>query len=99
MKHTPGPWEVEGSNIVYKLPNQHWHPTVAMVSDPNDAAHHTETTVANAKLIAASPTMYKELKRIAGVPLLGEDGYCGLDRSDALGFIRIARAAIAKATE
>lgn len=53
--HTPGPWTADDSNVTSGRRN------VAIAFDPDDHAHLTPVSKANARLIAAAPEMYQWL--------------------------------------
>jgi len=94
VKHTPGPWEYheelrarmsyvgDRERVVAGIPND---------TDPKEM----EVTRANARLIAAAPTLLAALERaLQWIPTEDEDR---CEAPHAL--IRFVRAAIAKATE
>ena len=83
-KHTPGPWHIGGRTIL--------RPTLTIFHKPfglGDVAEVYEE--ANARLIAAAPELLEALKEIADTDPVD----AALDPQRA---VRIARAAIAKAT-
>lgn len=65
MKHTPGPWKVEGQtthgNLIVRAPHANCWP--AIVNAFNDSARDPEQK-ANAQLIAAAPTLFLALKAL-----------------------------------
>ena len=61
-QHTPGPWEVVGSRIC-TVANDKERITLAK-TEPGGAFAMSEQQDANAHLIAAAPTMYRELETV-----------------------------------
>jgi len=59
LNYTKGKWEIEGCNI--QTANGR---TIALAYDPDRPYHETPIALANARLIAAAPDMYKALKEI-----------------------------------
>lgn len=87
-KHTPGPWKYSTSPQPNGCPiigNTKGLGVAMLMHSVNDA-HHRETAIANAKLIAAAPDMLEALQEL--LLITGIDGT----------FSDKARAAIAKAT-
>ena len=82
-KHTPGPWRVgrDGHNILtvatYKGPYGDERSTFVAsaytVNDPSPTFKDCEELEANARLIAAAPTLLAALKRLLACSALGED--------------------------
>lgn len=99
-KHTPGPWTHRQAYTTGEPVEQVIQRGTEVLSSVHDLGNdRRDEHDANARLIAAAPELLEALETIADVPLKGEEGAGrGLDRHDASGFIRIARAAIAKAT-
>lgn len=58
-KHTAGPWEVQGNNIVATKGNV----DVAVICYSGE--HFTGEDKANARLIAAAPTMYEFIAKVS----------------------------------
>jgi hypothetical protein len=90
MKHTPGPWEIEGEgqDVVGILAMGHNH-FIAKLS-----GWATEIQDANARLIAAAPDLLEACKVALSI-IEAEQEACGIYRAHT----EIIRAAIAKATE
>lgn len=93
-KFTPGPWEVVGpfNDRIYHEPTdtvvaQAWYPGASSKS-PSPA----DTMQANARLIAAAPEMYEELKAIEALLSDPRTGKAG-----ASGSINLARSVLSKA--
>ena len=59
-KHTPGPWEVHGNNIVATKGNV----DVAVICYSGE--HFTGEDKANARLIAAAPELLEALRNVVG---------------------------------
>ncbi len=93
IKHTPGPWHIEGQDIVDD--NRLWLITRTISTDDEAIAAVDE---ANARLIAAAPDLLAALKQ-----LVTDYGDClmsdvpGPTDADGLAVFAAARAAIAKA--
>lgn len=81
--HTPGPWYVSGVTQVDQVPPSNGYPIPITTCD--DYNKSRAEAVANAKLIAAAPTMLSALQHIASTC----DGRA----------VEIARAAITEATQ
>ena len=82
--YTKGEWIADGCNVLCE------DGTVAVVYDPFDSPHTTDTAKANAHLIAAAPEIYEALANIVQ----------RLDKGLALGEtleMKPARRALAKA--
>lgn len=95
-KHTPGPWHEDGHQII----SEHGYVVAVLPNTNRDA--DSETTAADARLIAAAPDLMEAMKLIFN-PHNGESGYLPPDggtvrlRLDHPAVLK-ARAAIAKAT-
>ena len=91
-KHTPGPWRSVGSSTIYIEARLRygWVQEVCSVGPTEADKGYGEQQQANARLIAAAPELLGALIELAdcGAEAWGEDRPC----------VRIARAAIAKAT-
>jgi hypothetical protein len=64
MSHTPGPWWKDEESASVRA-NCSWNPrgtVVANAYDPEDSAHTTATSLANARLIAAAPELLEAVK-------------------------------------
>lgn len=87
-KHTPGPWEIEEESEGHSITNR------AFTGDEWCIAEvygKTDTSIANANLIAAAPDL---LEALLGVErLCAASGYIGVNGQ----YLKIVRAAIAKA--
>jgi hypothetical protein len=86
-RHTPGPWALHDISYGIRIGDIAW---IGFGS-----AYPKEEHRANARLIAAAPSMLDALEEIARLPIAGSypDGPC-LERQD----MNMVRAAIAKAT-
>lgn len=94
-KHTPGPWYSVNHRIFRTTPQTH-----VLIADCRPMGDGLALeTIANEKLITAAPELLSALQTIADAQLvdLGENGLgaVGIGKEDMM---RIARAAIAKAT-
>jgi len=110
--HTPGPWHVEGFEVLHEQPPRHrWeHESIAEVAEHYDQhrQHSAETAaqaVANAELIARAPTLlaqHAELLDAATTALnwlaYDEDGSYSIEHS-AEEIESMLRAAVAAASE
>ena len=98
IKHTPGPWEVTGSNI---RSDNHIDGTGALLLLPGPMFHayepDPEEQTANLKLAAAAPAMLSALREL--VNWFGDvrDDWAGWDGVNEV--LDQAEAAIAQATE
>jgi hypothetical protein len=92
QQHTPGPWEVDARAKPIKVCGA--GPHGGLVADVSSWWYSTEQAAANAALIAAAPELLAALVALdAGLATQAEsDGH-------AAGLRRIARAAIAAATD
>jgi hypothetical protein len=90
-KHTPGPWEVKGTNppMIYAREGLD---IIAMIDSMGEVT--LEQEAANARLIAAAPKLLAALRLVA-IDYAGETPTGSDPRSRA---IRAASAAIAEAT-
>jgi hypothetical protein len=85
IKHTPGPWVIDGSVNAENLDVINSEGRIAMIDDSRSTGWNVPTINANARLIAAAPELLEALKDAIEI-IEGT----GLDAS-------IQRAAIAKA--
>lgn len=90
-KHTPGPWSYDSEGYVYGG-EQGLIITDPSCSNPDISADQNE---ANARLIAAAPELLTALENVIQFHY-GNKGLRG--ECDHIGWVRVARAAIAKAT-
>jgi hypothetical protein len=102
VKHTPGPWELEGDvewvmddagghrHLIIRAPDG-WN--VALVQADED----DEEQVANARLIVAAPDLLAALRALVW-QIDRDDSVVWEDGSPAAAMLLDARAAIAKAT-
>lgn len=106
MNHTPGPWKwVEDTHDIMAINDslpKRWiaevlESTLTTAEKPVFVREDKEWQ-ANARLIAAAPDLLEALRAIGSALLPGEKGALRLDGKDAQGMIKIARAAILKAT-
>ncbi len=102
-KHTPGPWELDGIAIAG---SDHRMGDVCLMGDParyaGDVPSMCDNWEANARLIAAAPELLPFVELIASIPIepvVDDVPVFGLNGVYIThGTIRLARAAIAKAT-
>jgi hypothetical protein len=87
-KHTPGPWELEGLNIIKRLPKYTINITSLYVRF--SATTDQEARLANANLIAAAP----ELLEACHSALIMFDCFGG---HESTGLVEILKSAIKKA--
>ena len=66
-KHTPGPWEATGNYVRSPMHQPEGLPRGVQIVECRDGYFlpHTEEAKANARLIAAAPSMYDYLRRKA----------------------------------
>lgn len=67
-KHTPGPWEATGNLVRSPMHQPEGLPRGVQIVECRDGYFlpHTEEAKANARLIAAAPSMYDYVRRKAG---------------------------------
>lgn len=105
--HTPGPWHCNlgtGTNLTNDPSIWADNAIVALAGGPDDSGY-TDTTIANARLIAAAPELLAACKAAVGalsqpVQTAGHETphTCMILRGDAKVAVDCLRAAIAKAT-
>ena len=71
MNHTPGPWEIQESNLL-KISHEITHDTNDGFTYPIADIHAFKNSLLNAKLIAAAPDLLQACKA-AKISLIGDD--------------------------
>jgi hypothetical protein len=67
IKHTPGPWVIDGSVNAENLDVINSEGRIAMIDDSRSTGWNVPTINANARLIAAAPDMYALLRDVVAL--------------------------------
>ena len=100
--HTKGPWRNDGDAVRCNVEWSKRGGVVATVYDPNDSQHHTSTSEANARLIAAAPDLLAACEagqRLAMLALQSQRYETDVEYRCATDAVLGYRAAVAKARE
>jgi hypothetical protein len=99
-EHTPGPWEVSDTSIVTKMAPD---VCIAVIEDDGEYAAPRNVREANARLIAAAPSLLAALKALLDADVYADgEGMAYIrdsDTEDGKHAVEMAKAAIVEATE